>query len=63
MNEQHIGGEKPKKLLPSYFYEEDGKKVMTEEFHIDRGFCCGNGCRHCPYEPKYQKGNTYLVKK
>jgi hypothetical protein len=63
MNEQHIGGEKPKKLLPSYFYEEDGKKVMTEEFHINRGFCCGNGCRHCPYEPKYQKGNTYLVKK
>jgi hypothetical protein len=63
MNEQNNGGEKNKNLLPSFFYEENGRKVMTEEFHIQRGFCCGNKCRHCPYEPKYQKGNTYLVKK
>jgi hypothetical protein len=63
MNEQNNGGEKSKNLLPSFFYEENGRKVMTEEFHIQRGFCCGNKCRHCPYEPKYQKGNTYLVKK
>jgi hypothetical protein len=63
MSEQNNGGEKSKNLLPSFFYEENGRKVMTEEFHIQRGFCCGNKCRHCPYEPKYQKGNTYLVKK
>ena len=23
--------------------------VMTAACHTDRGFCCGNGCRHCPY--------------
>jgi hypothetical protein len=53
--------EKPK-LLPSHFYEENGKTVFTEEYHIQRGYCCGNGCRYCPYEPMAQKGNT-LIKK
>lgn len=23
--------------------------VLTEEYHKARGYCCGNGCRHCPY--------------
>lgn len=31
---------------------EAGKFVLTERFHIRRGHCCGNGCRHCPYEHK-----------
>ena len=53
--------EKPK-LLPSYFYMENGRKVMTEEYHLNRGYCCGNGCRHCPYEPKAEKGNTTIKK-
>lgn len=51
------------KLLPSYFYIENGLKVFTEEFHIERGYCCGSGCRHCPFEPKATKGNTKLKKK
>ena len=50
------------KLLPSYFYLENGMKVMTEQYHINRGYCCGNGCRHCPFEPKAQKGNTTIKK-
>ena len=54
---------KPKKLDPSHFYEEDGKIVFTEVYHIKRGYCCGNSCRHCPYQPKAQKGNTILIKK
>lgn len=53
--------EKPK-LLPSDFYIENGLKVMTEEFHIRRGYCCGSGCRHCPFEPKAQRGNTTTKK-
>ena len=32
------------------FYEEDGKVVFTEEYHKKRGYCCGNGCRHCAYK-------------
>nr|WP_245898660.1 DUF5522 domain-containing protein [Chitinophaga niastensis] len=27
--------------------------VFTEKFHLDRGYCCGNGCKHCPFE--YEK--------
>ncbi len=31
------------------FYYEKGLMVLTEKFLRDRGYCCGNGCRHCPY--------------
>lgn len=24
--------------------------VMTATYLADRGWCCGNGCRHCPYQ-------------
>lgn len=41
-----------------YSYIEDGKTVFTEAYHLRRGHCCGNKCRHCPYWPKYQQGNT-----
>jgi hypothetical protein len=37
------------------YYEEKGTVVMTEKFHRDRGYCCGSGCRHCPYKTKQQK--------
>ena len=38
------------KLQTEDFYYEDGKMVMTKEYHLKRGTCCGNGCKHCPYE-------------
>lgn len=31
------------------FYYENGYMVFTEKYLRDRGYCCGNGCRHCPY--------------
>ncbi len=31
------------------FYLEKGLFVFTEKFHLNKGYCCGNGCRHCPY--------------
>lgn len=37
--------------------------VFTEQWHIQRGQCCGNKCRHCPFEPAYQKNNKNLAKK
>lgn len=43
-----------------HFYLENGKMVFTEQFHIERGFCCGNKCRNCGYEPRYIKGNKKL---
>lgn len=37
------------------YYLENGLMVMTEKFHQDRGYCCGSGCRHCPYKTKHQR--------
>jgi hypothetical protein len=49
------------KLLPSdYYYDNDGRMVMTESYHKRRGRCCGNGCLHCPYTPKHQFGSTEI---
>jgi hypothetical protein len=31
------------------YYFENGYIVFTEKFLKDRGYCCGSGCRHCPY--------------
>lgn len=32
-----------------YYLNEDGRVVFTAKYLLDRGYCCGNGCRHCPY--------------
>ena len=32
-----------------YYFNEDGYIVLTEKYHLQKGFCCGNGCKHCPY--------------
>jgi hypothetical protein len=26
--------------------------VFTAAYLLRRGMCCGNGCRHCPYQPQ-----------
>jgi hypothetical protein len=31
------------------YYEENGLFVFTAQYHLKRGYCCGSGCRHCPY--------------
>ena len=40
------------------FYIENGKYVFTESYHLKRGYCCGSGCRHCPFEPKHVKNSV-----
>ncbi|HLX93202.1 MAG TPA: DUF5522 domain-containing protein [Puia sp.] len=32
-----------------YYFDSNGLFVLTERYLMQRGFCCGNGCRHCPY--------------
>jgi len=32
------------------YYFENGLMVLTAHFLKNRGYCCNNGCRHCPYE-------------
>ena len=31
------------------FYREGAYVVFTAAYHLRRGYCCENGCRHCPY--------------
>lgn len=31
------------------YYWEGPVIVFTAHFLRRRGYCCGNGCRHCPY--------------
>ena len=35
-----------------YYFNEAGLMVLTEKYLLDRDYCCGNGCRHCPYDYK-----------
>jgi hypothetical protein len=32
--------------------------VFTEHFLRQRGYCCGSGCRHCPYRKKHVSPDT-----
>jgi hypothetical protein len=32
-----------------FYYNEQGNFVLTAKYHLQRGRCCGYGCRHCPF--------------
>jgi hypothetical protein len=45
--QRRLGGNQ---LSPDdYYQDEDGNTVFTAAYHLKRGTCCQNGCRHCPY--------------
>jgi biotin synthase-like enzyme len=50
----------PKLIEDQDYYQENDRIIFTAAFHIKRGSCCGNGCRHCPYSPKHKKGNINI---
>ena len=35
-----------------FYINDSGLFVFTAEFLLKRGYCCGNGCLHCPYDYK-----------
>ncbi|WP_199142127.1 DUF5522 domain-containing protein [Pedobacter sp. ASV12] len=39
-----------------YYFNEDGLMVFTAEYHLKRGYCCKNKCKHCPWN--YGKNNS-----
>jgi hypothetical protein len=44
------GFSKKSNLGPEEFYmSADGYIIFTEKFHLNRGYCCKNSCKHCPY--------------
>ena len=32
-----------------YYLNAQGLLVFTAAYLLKRGYCCRNGCRHCPY--------------
>jgi len=32
-----------------FYFNEEGLMVLTASYLKERGYCCGNGCLHCPY--------------
>jgi hypothetical protein len=38
--------------LPEGFGETGLFAPLTAEFLLERGYCCGNGCKNCPYDYK-----------
>lgn len=42
-----------------YVIDEQGRFVFTREYHLKRGYCCGNNCKNCPYEyERVDKGTS-----
>ncbi|MDO8494287.1 MAG: DUF5522 domain-containing protein [Deltaproteobacteria bacterium] len=37
-----------------YHIDDSGLLVFTEAYLLKRGYCCDQGCRHCPY-PKLKE--------
>jgi len=37
-------------LKEDYYILPNGLLVFTASYLLKRGYCCGNGCLHCPYD-------------
>ena len=37
--------------------------MLSKEYLLQRGYCCGHGCLMCPYIPKHIEGNTIIKEK
>ena len=37
-------------MISDTYKDTNGNIVFTESYHLKRGYCCDNGCRHCPYK-------------
>jgi hypothetical protein len=35
-----------------YYFDENGLMVFTAAYHLKRGYCCNNQCKHCPFSDK-----------
>ncbi|NRA10368.1 MAG: hypothetical protein HRT57_00260 [Crocinitomicaceae bacterium] len=50
MSDDMSGFSKRENLDPEdYYLSPEGYIVFTEKYLSKRGYCCKNGCKHCPY--------------
>ena len=38
-----------------YYFSEEGFIIFTEAYHLKRGYCCSNNCKHCPWKENKEK--------
>jgi hypothetical protein len=43
-----------------YYLDPSGNFVFTQEYHLERGYCCKSGCRHCPYGYLKEGNKSYI---
>lgn len=43
------------------YYLENGLMVFSAHFLSRRGYCCDNGCRHCPYESETLSSENHVT--
>ncbi len=43
---------KPQEEDDDFLSELGSFQPLSAEYLLERGYCCGNGCKHCPYEYK-----------
>jgi hypothetical protein len=49
-----------------FYFNENGFMVFTAAYHLKRGHCCKNKCKHCPWgfgKPRNEEESTPEKKK
>jgi Family of unknown function (DUF5522) len=54
MDREKEAPQQPSALEPEDYYFEGPYMVFTAAYHLKRGYCCGSGCRHCPYRDQQE---------
>lgn len=47
---EQIDQQKQAEQNKDFYVDNQGRLVMTQHYHLKRGYCCDNGCLHCPYK-------------
>ena len=45
-----LNGEVPLIEGEDFYWDPSGFMVFTAKYLLKRGYCCHQGCRHCPYD-------------
>jgi hypothetical protein len=40
----------PLKEGEDFYFNDAGLMVLTEKYHLKRGYCCKSDCTHCPFD-------------
>ena len=56
-----VEASKPTLVEGEDYYWEGAVMVFTARFLSRRGYCCKNGCRHCPYELEKERQDEVAV--